>query len=72
MMMMIMMMKKKINKLNAPSFNGLVITWEGLKRNDKIKGDGDELDKNPPMLKLVFSSWTLEFQFLGVMRTYLH
>ena len=66
------MMEKKISRLNGLGFNGLVITWEAWKEKHKIKGDQDELAKNPPMLKLVFSSEMLKFQFLGVVRTYLH
>ena len=66
------MMEKKISRLNGLGFNGLVITWEAWKEKDKIKGDQDELAKNPPMLKLVFSFEMLKFQFLGVVRTYLH
>ena len=63
---------KKISRLNAPGFNELVIAWEARKEKDKIKGERDEPAKNPTMLKLVFSSGMLEFQFLGVVRTYFH
>ena len=66
------MMEKKISRLNAPGFNGLVITWEAWKEKDNIKGDWDEPVKNPLVLKLVFSFGTLKFQFLGVVRTYFH
>ena len=47
---------KKISKLNALGFNGLVIVWEAWKeKRHKIKGDWDESAKNLMMLKLVFS-----------------
>jgi len=45
---------EKINRLNAPGFNGLVVAWNAWKEKwHKIKGDRGESAKNPPMLKLV-------------------
>ena len=46
---------KKISRLNAPGFNGLLVVWKARKeRNTNIKDNRGELAKNPPMLKLVF------------------
>ena len=44
---------KKISRLNALSFNGLVIAWKAWKEKHMIKGNRDGPAKNPPMLKLV-------------------
>ena len=55
--------------LNAPGFNGLIITWKTWKEKHQIKGDQGKLAKNPLILKLVFSK-TQEFQLLGIVETY--
>ena len=55
--------------MNAPGFNGLMITWKTWKERHQIKGDWGEPAKNPPILKLVFSR-TQEFQLLGIVKTY--
>ena len=48
---------EKINRLNAPGFNGLVVIWNAWKEKwHKIKGDRGESAKNPSILKLVFLS----------------
>ena len=44
---------KKISRLDALSFNGLVIAWKAWKEIYTIKSDWGRLAKNPPMLKLV-------------------
>ena len=44
---------KKISRLSALGFNGLVIAWKAWKGKHTIKGDRDGLAKNPPILKLV-------------------
>ena len=44
---------KKISRLNALSFTGLVIAWKAWKEKHMIKGNRDGPAKNPPMLKLV-------------------
>ena len=46
---------KKISRLNAPGFNGLILAWKAWKRKNTIKGDWGGPAKNPSMLKLVFS-----------------
>ena len=57
---------KKISRLNALGFNGLVIAWEAWKEKDRIKGDRDEPAKNPPMLKLVFFLWNVRIPIFGI------
>ena len=55
--------EKKISRLNASDFNGLVVVWKAWKEwNVKIKADRGEPANNPPMLKLVFFSRIQEFQ----------
>ena len=44
---------KKISRLNALGFNGLVIAWKAWKEIYMIKNDWGRLAKSPSMLKLV-------------------
>ena len=58
------MMQKKNQKAKCSGLQWAYDCLRGLKRKrHKIKGDWDELAKNPLMLKLVFSFEILELQF---------
>ena len=59
---------QKINKLNAPSFNGLVVAWKVWKEKwHKIKGDRGEPAKNcdAPIWLIVWCVWVCDKFHIG-------